>query len=87
MNINAHKTGLAMGMFLALGHAAWSLLVAMGLAQSFINFIFGLHFIQPPYTIMPFKLWTAVGLVVVTGVVGYVFGWVFAKVWNWFQAR
>ena len=85
--INMHKTGLAVGALLGLWHAVWSLLVAVGWAQSVINFIFDLHFIQPPYTILPFKFWTALGLVVVTAVVGYVFGWVFAKIWNWLQAK
>ena len=86
-SLNAGKTGLAMGALLGLWHATWSLLVAIGIAQPFIDFIFRLHFINPPYKIMPFQFWMALGLVVVTSILGYIIGWVFAKIWNWLQSK
>ncbi len=85
MNLNSHKAGLALGGLLGLFHFVWSLLIMIGFAQPFINFIFKLHMIVPPYTIAPFSLLMALGLIVVTSVIGYVFGWVFATIWNYVQ--
>ncbi|MEK7131849.1 MAG: hypothetical protein AAB797_03945 [Patescibacteria group bacterium] len=80
--VNAHKTGLVLGAFTGLLHLAWSLLVAIGWAQPLVDFISNLHFIQSPHTITPFQLLTALELVVVASMVGYIFGLVLAKIWN-----
>jgi hypothetical protein len=76
------KVGLALGGIFAVFHFLWSVLVALGWAQWALDWVFRLHFITPPYTVGPFSLKLAVGLIVMTFVVGYVFGWAFAVVWN-----
>lgn len=84
MNIlDKHKAGLAFGTFFGLFHAVWSLLVLLGWAQSLIDWIFYLHFIVLRFSIAEFQLGTAVLLVAFTSVVGYIFGWVIAAIWNW----
>ena len=80
--INPKTAGLALGSLVAACHLLWSLLVAFGGAQFMINWVFRLHFIKPPFTVGHFSLSLAVGLVVVTFVVGYVMGSVFAVIWN-----
>ena len=85
MTLNPNKAGLAFGGLLGLFHFVWSLLVLLGLAQPFISFIFQLHMIVPPYTIAPFSLLMALGLIIITSLIGYIFGWVFAKIWNYVQ--
>ena len=87
MHIKPHALGWAFGVFLGLFHAVWALLVWLGIAQTFLNFIFRLHMITPPYTISPFSFSNAVGLVIVTAVLGYLFGWSIAAVWNRYGAR
>ncbi len=81
--ISKNKLGLLVGCFLGLLKVAWSLLVVTGFAQQLINWIFRLHFIQPPYTVTPFKLNVAVAMIVITLIIGYVIGWVLATIWNW----
>ncbi|MEK7111733.1 MAG: hypothetical protein AAB875_00235 [Patescibacteria group bacterium] len=76
------KAALIFGTFMALMHAFWSLLVFLGLAQPYLNFISGLHFLNNPYKVLPFNLSTALMLVAVTFVIGYLVGAVFAKIWN-----
>jgi len=61
--------------------------VAAGWAQPVIDFVFWMHFIKPVYVIQPFNLGTATVLVVVTAVIGFVVGSVFAVLWNWFHKR
>lgn len=82
MKLNPNNTGLSLGGLLAIWHASWSALVALGFAQTLLNFVFSIHFLTNPYRVREFNLGTALTLVVVTFVVGYVVGWVFAMIWN-----
>ncbi|KKP89814.1 MAG: hypothetical protein UR91_C0001G0003 [Candidatus Nomurabacteria bacterium GW2011_GWC2_35_8] len=82
MQINKNKTGLTFGFLISFFHLVWSLLVAFGLAQALLNFILSVHMIITPVMIMPFDFVKAITLVVVTFIVGYVFGWLMAFFWN-----
>lgn len=81
--LDKNKVGLSLGAFMGLMHAFWALMVAIGLAQIFMDWIYSLHFLSNPFIISGFNLATAIMLVVVTFIFGYIFGWVFAIVWNW----
>jgi hypothetical protein len=76
---------LALGAFLGTWHFLWSLLVALGWAQPFMDFIFWLHFIKPVYVIGPFTIGIALLLIVITTTIGYVAGVVFGVLWNGFH--
>lgn len=80
--MNAHKVGLTTGLFLALVHISWAALVAAGLASQLISWILKLHFLIDHYTVQPFDATTAALLVGVAFVAGYVFGFIFASLWN-----
>lgn len=84
--LNRHKLGLAVGSILALYHLVWAILVALGIAQWLLNWVFKLHFIQPPYTVNAFILSYAILLVITSSVLGYVLGWVAGGIWNWLHA-
>lgn len=81
-HINPKKLGLTLGAFFGAVHIAWSLLVAFGWAQPLINFISWAHMMKPMYVIESFDFSTALVLVIVTSLVGFVLGSVFAKIWN-----
>ena len=76
-----------LGAVVGLWHLSWALLVAFGWAQPVIDFILWMHFIKPVYVVQGFNLTTAVILVVVTTVMGFVVGWVFGTLWNWLHRR
>jgi len=78
-----NKTGMAFGAMVALVHLIWSIAVAIGFAQTWINFVFSVHFLNNPFTVSAFNFTTAITLIIVTAIVGYVVGWVFAYIWNW----
>lgn len=80
--LNKNKTGLTTGVIFGVFHLAWAGLVASGLAQPFMDWIFQLHFIQPLYIITPFNMIKALTLIAVTFAIGFVLGWLFAAVWN-----
>jgi hypothetical protein len=80
--INANRSGLILGTFLGGFHLLWSLLVAGGYAQSLLDFVYRIHFLNNPFTVGTFDAKTALILVLFTAVCGYVFGWVLSMLWN-----
>ena len=80
--LNALRTATGAGAFLGAVHAAWAAAVAAGWGQPLIDWIFRLHFIDPPYRILPFDLTTAAILVGLTFAIGAALGLAFATVWN-----
>jgi uncharacterized membrane protein YqaE (UPF0057 family) len=82
-----HLVGLALGAFFGLIHALWSVVVALGWAKPLIDWILGMHFIEMEFQIADFVFWKALILVVLTAVVGYVVGLVFAMICKGFCCR
>ncbi|MEN9524026.1 MAG: hypothetical protein RL536_95 [Candidatus Parcubacteria bacterium] len=80
--LNVRRTALTLGSFVAFIHLVWSVLLALGWAKPLADFILALHHIQISYSLAPFSFGTAVALIIVTFVLGYIFGFVFATGWN-----
>lgn len=85
--INTVKTGLSTGAMLGLLHLMWASLVAAGWGQAVLDFVLRLHMIRFDFTVGPFVLVTAAGLVALTFSLGLLFGLVFALIWNGLAAR
>lgn len=85
--LNVNKTGAAVGLLLGVWHAIWALLVALGVAQAVVDFVFWMHFMKLPIVVEPFAFGRAAILVAVTAALGYVLGACFALFWNWVHAR
>ncbi|MBP6946147.1 MAG: hypothetical protein Greene07147_612 [Parcubacteria group bacterium Greene0714_7] len=81
--LNPKKTALALGVFFGGVHVLWSALVALGVAQAVLDFIFWLHMIRAVYLVDTFNLVASLSLVLMTFVMGAVVGFIFAKIWNW----
>ncbi|MFA6999784.1 MAG: hypothetical protein WC241_01575 [Candidatus Paceibacterota bacterium] len=82
MQISKNKTGLTFGFLISFMHLIWSLLVALGLAQMLVNFVLNMHMIGLPVFIMPFSFIKALVLIIITFIIGYIFGWLMAYFWN-----
>lgn len=80
--VNENALGLTLGTFVGGVHLIWVILVGAGVAQPLVDWFMSMHFLTLSYTFAPFALWTALGLVVLTFVVGYVVGWVFGALFN-----
>jgi hypothetical protein len=81
-HISVAKTAVVLGAVSAGWHFCWSTLVALGIAQPFIDFVFWMHFIKPVYVIEPFEISRAAILLLVTIVFGSITGGAFALIWN-----
>lgn len=82
MKLKPTQTALAVGVFTGVMHAIWSAVVMLGLAQMYMDWILGLHFVNNPYRVQAFTWNKALMLVAITGVIGYAVGYIFAVVWN-----
>ena len=80
--MSAYRAGLIGVLMLGGWHLLWSAIVATGLAQPLMDFIFWLHFIRPVYVIEAFDPVRALGLVLLTAILGYAIGGVLALLWN-----
>ncbi len=80
--LHAHKVGVALGGLLAAAHLVWSVLVALGLGQAWVDWVFRMHFMTPLLVVGPFAPLTALGLIIMAGIMGYIMGFVFANIWN-----
>lgn len=81
--LNPNKVGLVLGVFVALIHLVWALMVAGKMAQQWLDWVMNMHFINNPITVGQFDLGTSVMLLVMTFVIGYLGGWLYALVHNW----
>ncbi len=80
--IKGHKPAFVVGLFVAAMHAIWALAVALGIGQTFLDWIYPLHFLNSLYSVMDFNVLTAAVLVVVAFVSSYVSTWLFVLLWN-----
>lgn len=76
------QVALVVAVFVSGLHIVWSLMILIGIAQPLLDFIFWAHMLTVPYRVTGFTLTQTIVLILVTFAVGYIGGWVFAKVWN-----
>ena len=79
---NPNKVGLVIGALIGGWHVVWSLLVVIGWAQPILDFVFWAHMIKPVYFVKPFNPAAAAALIVITAVIGYLFAFLGAIIWN-----
>ena len=82
MKINPVRFAVALGLVLAVFHAGWALMVAMGWAQPMIDFIFWAHFITPPFHVEVFQPGRAAILIGFTFLAGLLLGFAGGHLWN-----
>ncbi|MCX6815921.1 MAG: hypothetical protein NT120_03655 [Candidatus Aenigmarchaeota archaeon] len=85
--VDCKKAGITLGIFVAILHIAWSFVVAIGLGQWAADFVLSLHFISMTVKVTAFNPATAIGLVVLALIGGFIMGWILAYVWNWADKR
>ncbi len=85
--LDKKQVGLSLGIFSALIHSIWALIVAFGYGQVLMDWILSMHSMTAVLVVSGMTLGRALGLIAVTFVCGYVFGWLFAAIWNQFGGK
>jgi len=80
--INSMKTGLVVGAFLAGFHLIWVILVNIGVAKAILDFVFWAHMLTFVFVVNPFDPVAAATLILFTAIMGFVYGYLFALIWN-----
>lgn len=83
MNLSKSRLGLMFGVLLAACHLGWLLLVLTGVAQTVLDWVLEMHLMSFTYSLLDFNYLSALILLVMTFVAGYVFGFVLAAILNW----
>ena len=82
--LNKKRVGFTLGTFSALMHLVWLIVVGLGLGWKILDWVFFMHHLSFTFSLASFHLDRAIGLLIMTFVGGYVVGWIFAALWNWF---
>lgn len=80
--VHPHRAGLALGGVSGFFHLIWVTLVGIGWAQPLLDAVYQLHMVKPVPIVGPYQADYAVGLVLVTSVLGYILGCILATIWN-----
>ncbi len=87
MKVSPIRVGVVLGVVMGIWHAGWAALVAIGWAQTLIDFILYIHFIKLPLTVETFELTRACLLMGVTSLLGFALGIVAGLTWNAFHSQ
>jgi len=66
-----NKIAIAVSLFIAALHVLWAISVAFGLGQTYLDWIFPLHLLNNPFSVMSFSFLNTALLVVVAFVATY----------------
>ena len=75
--MNILRISIISGLCLTSLHFLWVILVALGLAQPFMTFIFKLHMLNSPFEVQSFDVMLALGLLSITFLIGCFYGAIF----------
>lgn len=80
--LNKNQVGLTLGLFAVIMHAAWEILVFLGVGQALMDWGYSLHFLRSSMAVESFSFGGAIFLLAVAFVFFYCVGFIFAAVWN-----
>lgn len=80
--LKGNKIALVVGLYVAAIHAVWAFFIGIGVAQSYMDWIFPLHFINNLFTVTAFSWISALILIAVAFVCSYAATWLFVLLWN-----
>lgn len=81
-HVDPNRLGIVLAVVLSGWHAVWEGLVAAGVAQRVVDFVYRLHSVKSEMVIEPFDAGRAGTLLLLTAGLGYAAGAAAAVLWN-----
>ena len=81
-HVDPNRLGIVVAVVLSGWHAVWEGLVAAGVAQRVVDFVYRLHSVKSEMVVEPFDASRAGLLLLLTAGLGYAAGLVAALLWN-----
>ncbi|OGL82935.1 hypothetical protein A3B32_00980 [Candidatus Uhrbacteria bacterium RIFCSPLOWO2_01_FULL_53_9] len=80
-----HRLGRTLSLFAGLMHLIWIILIWIGAAQPWLNFVYGMHAMKIDGATMVVQSMPILGAIFLSAlalVMGYVVGWVIGMIWE-----
>jgi len=81
------RIALVIATFVALLHALWALLVGIGVAQTYLDWILPMHFISNIFSVLTFNWMTAIFLVIISFIGSYLAVLLFIVIWKMIKIK
>ncbi len=81
-HVDPNRLGIVLAVVLSGWHAVWEGLVAAGVAQRVVDFVYRLHSVKSEMVVEPFDIGRAALLLLLTAALGYAAGAAAAVLWN-----
>jgi hypothetical protein len=81
-HVDPNRLGIVLAVVLSGWHAVWEGLVAAGVAQRVVDFVYRLHSVKSEMVVEPFDAGRALVLLALTAGLGYAAGAAAAMLWN-----
>lgn len=73
---------MTVSLFAGLVHLVWEIVLFLGWGQGLVDWKLSMHSLSSPFRVLPFSFGSAIGLIIMALIVGYLIGWVFASIYN-----
>lgn len=80
-----HRLGRTLSLFAGLSHLVWVILIWIGAAGPWLDFVYGMHAIKldgATFMVQSMPILGAVFLLALALVMGYIVGWVVGAIWE-----
>lgn len=84
---NPNQAGLTLGILFAILHILWIIAIGIGFGQRLVDWAHSIHFVECQHTILSVSAGTAIIGIITAFISGYILGWLFAVLWNWFGKK
>jgi len=85
--MNNNTAGFSLGILFGIMHLVWIALVGFGAGQSVANWSYGMHFMPGMRQVMGFEFGRGALGVILAIIFGYVVGYIFAVLWDFFDKK
>lgn len=86
IKIEAIEAGIIGCIMILSFHIFWYVLIFFGTTEAAVDYLSWIHFIKPAYQVKEFASYIAIYLLITVSFIGFIFGYIFTKILNFFAS-